>query len=1444
MFLKGKKIVSFLLAMFMTVSLFPVKAENKPDSWFDGTFPAETYTGAKITASGNYKIYGNAVFNGAMVDSNATAGLTIGDNLDVTLWFDGNAKFTGLDAEFGRNEATPGIYVGNNSTLTLLVTDNYGAWDTVTIKGGKGYDAHASGSDPSGGSGGAAGIGTSGGAGGQYTGADGSDAPSFPGKKIRLDQIFESPKRLNVRGGRGGGAGQGAKGSAGTGTIGIFGILKAQGGAGGEGGGGGGDDGAAIGTGGGGGGAGGAGGAMSEMAKGTYWAAASGSGGGGGGQGAKYVQATESRGGYYMNGGGGGGGGSSITTNIHTFFINEPGLGGEPATYSATDPNECVPATDGARGEIKFADEGHADGGYGGINGGKGGEPGSSNDKFGNAGQPGGKRGAASQEFSNVYYIPHVSITMKNDATVYDAQPIENDVDFVVAGSKATPKFSYREAGKGSYIEGTPTDAGDYDLKVYFPVNGNIEEASASVRMTIDRRSINDPMVEISLKQDEFEYENGKRHTPEVVVKVNGVTMDSSQYQLHGTTSGSETGNYSLFVEGLGNLKDSSADIPWSIIDPYMEGVTAEPENAVYDGQPHSGTVTVENPSDAVITYSTEENGTYEAAAPQFTNAGDHEIYYKAESDHWTTEKGSMTVKIAQRPIDLKWKDTVFVYDGNSHIPSAYAANLVEGDELEIRVANDASEVGVYTAEAVSTAGKDADNYVLLPDSISVSFEIVKADAEVSAVPTAKTLTYNGNDQELVNPGTTSDGKLVYSTEENGTYTEEIPVGKETGDYEVWYKVQGDYNHHDTAAQKVMVNIAPKNIAGAEITLGTALVYNGSQQPQTVSKVTVDGLEATFKVTDGNRQTDAGTYTLTVEGTGNFTGTETCEFTISPYEATVTPDEGQSKIYGEADPELTFTADLFNEDTVSGKLTRVQGEDTGSYAYTVDSLSNKNYTFKLAENAPQFTINAKVVTAPVVTLDQDTFVYDGTAKTPAVVSVKDGETVIDASEYETEILYRNNINADDGAVAIIRDAEGGNYELPAEFEVSFTILKSASELKEINISADNVTYGDTFTVSFTPEVLRQSNVLTRLFMMGVEQTKAELYYGDTLIAEVLSDITEGTMGTFTVDTLQKKIPASAFDGKEHELKIKWGGDSNLNPSTGKVKVVLNKKALSATVDTEASKVYDGTVDVNESVALDLTGVLGTDQVTATATGTLSDKNVGNPSFNADKVVLGSADADYYSLAPEAVSGTMEVTVRPLTLTWKDTDLDYNGKAQNPTADVKTLVDGDDVKVQVNGAQTDAGQYTAAAVLTGADASNYELPENNTVEFEIHKVKAQFKSKPNPLDLVENGHRQVLVLPGITDDGVILYKLEDNGTYSEALPEAKNPGMHKIWYMIKGDKNHFDSDEYNFHATIHALDEGVVNTGDHSNMMGWLLLVAGSLTVMLLLVLNKKRNLNK
>ncbi|NLG95985.1 MAG: DNRLRE domain-containing protein, partial [Chloroflexi bacterium] len=99
---------------------------------------------------------------------------------------------------------------------------------------------------------------------------------------------------------------------------------------------------------------------------------------------------------------------------------------------------------------------------------------------------------------------------------------------------------------------------------------------------------------------------------------------------------------------------------------------------------------------------------------------------------------------------------------------------------------------------------------------------------------------------------------------------------------------------------------------------------------------------------------------------------ESADFTITPKPITVTADSGQGKVYGNADPDLTYTVSgLVGDDELNGALSRKEGEDAGTYAIEQGDLSaGQNYTITFV--GADFTITPKPIT---VTAEDKSKVY-------------------------------------------------------------------------------------------------------------------------------------------------------------------------------------------------------------------------------------------------------------------------------------------------------------------------------------------------------------------------------------------------------------------------------------------------------------------------------------
>lgn len=102
--------------------------------------------------------------------------------------------------------------------------------------------------------------------------------------------------------------------------------------------------------------------------------------------------------------------------------------------------------------------------------------------------------------------------------------------------------------------------------------------------------------------------------------------------------------------------------------------------------------------------------------------------------------------------------------------------------------------------------------------------------------------------------------------------------------------------------------------------------------------------------------------------------------------------------------------------------------------------------------------------------------------------------------------------------------------------------------------------------------------------------------------------------------------------------------------------------------------------------------------------------------------------NYISLGKEIWEEKLHITKKELNLVWENTNFTYTGELQGPTVKATNIDKGDDVILEVEGQQREAGNHTATVLLKGASAQYYKLPENHIKEFTIQKAKPEMNLK--------------------------------------------------------------------------------------------------------------------
>ena len=210
---------------------------------------------------------------------------------------------------------------------------------------------------------------------------------------------------------------------------------------------------------------------------------------------------------------------------------------------------------------------------------------------------------------------------------------------------------------------------------------------------------------------------------------------------------------------------------------------------------------------------------------------------------------------------------------------------------------------------------------------------------------------------------------------------------------------------------------------------------------------------------------------------------------ILPVTITVTPDAGQHKTYGKADPILTYThSSAVNGEVPAfdGVLARAAGEDAGSYAIHVGTLACKdegsflaqNYTLEFSTDAVNFTIDkaTPTITAAasqkVVKNGLDTDIsgwasFDNTDSGAKLVYTLEGAPA--GITLTGSMLKAANAATTAGSFMVrVSAAATDNFNAPADVLITVTAVEKANAGVRITNAPGSKTYGDkNFTLTAT-----------------------------------------------------------------------------------------------------------------------------------------------------------------------------------------------------------------------------------------------------------------------------------------------------------------------------------------------------------------------------------------
>ena len=226
------------------------------------------------------------------------------------------------------------------------------------------------------------------------------------------------------------------------------------------------------------------------------------------------------------------------------------------------------------------------------------------------------------------------------------------------------------------------------------------------------------------------------------------------------------------------------------------------------------------------------------------SNAGYTKVYYKVVDfdEMYYNDPGVMYVNAyieyaELSDISITLTTDNITYTGEPITPTVTAiATSVNNQPVTFKYSLDFGDygdmpslinVGTYTINVMV----EAPNHKSSPRQLEV--EIKKAEGVIQNPPTAKEhLMYEGSAVELINAGSSADGKIYYSLD-NNSYSEDIPTATEIGSYNVYYYLKGDSNHLDTDPQQLTAEIIQVDKTYLNDAINTATTYWNSIKDNT-----------------------------------------------------------------------------------------------------------------------------------------------------------------------------------------------------------------------------------------------------------------------------------------------------------------------------------------------------------------------------------------------------------------------------------------------------------------------------------------------------------------------------------------------------------------------------------------------------------------------------------
>ena len=1020
-----------------------------------------------------------------------------------------------------------------------------------------------------------------------------------------------------------------------------------------------------------------------------------------------------------------------------------------------------------------------------------------------------------SKNFSKVKFVVkdgNLTITKRNvTLKTADAEKVYDGTALTKDGVTVGGDGFVKGEGATYNVTGTITNVGEkpnaftYKLKDNTKAkNYNITETPGTLKVT----PVTDKVTVTIKENDKNAKYDGKEHTDSgyTVKSISNKLYSKDDFTFSGTAEvkGTDAGTYDMNVEATDftNTSNNFTNVEFVveggqlIISKRDVTLTSGSAEKVYDGTPLTkDKVTVSGDG-----FVDGEGAEYNVTGSQ-TKAGssDNEFTYtlkdntKKDNYNITVAKGTLTVTQDKNEVvvTITGHTNSAKYDGKDHTAKGYDVSInnkkYHASDFTFKGTDNVTkkDAGTYPMGLKESdfANNSTDfekvTFVVTDGSLTIEKRTVTlGSATASKVYDGTALTSKditvGGDEFVDGEGATYDvtGSQTAVGSSDNTFTYELNKNTKAGNYTITTSV----GTLTVTPQSITPDPDPENpdsYKGITINDPSDHIYDGEAHkwaPEVKDKdgnVLKEGTD--YEVSyDKDNFTDVSTIKVTIKGKGNYTGTVTKEYKITPRPVTLTSADAKKVYDGKALTKEEVVASRGENEgfvgndgadyNVTGTQT-VVGTSKNTFGYTLKSGTlAKNYVITKVEGTLEVTSVTDKVT---VTIQENSgkFTYDGTEKT--------------VKGYEVESISNKLYSENDFSFSgkdTVKGTDAGTYDMEltakdfANNNANFSNVEFIIKDGTLKIDKKDVTL-----TSASATKMYDAKALTK------DEVTAEGFVGnDGATYNVTGSQTEvgKSDNTFTYELKKGTNPDN------YNIKT-VNGELEVTPSDQKVVVTIKENSGKETYDGTEKTVTGYTVE-NISSKLPYAEKDFEFNGDATVKGT----NAGTYNMELKPGDFKNINKNFSNVSFEIIDGTLTIDKRDVTLTSASDSKAYDGTAlENKNVTAEGFVGNDGATYNVTGSQTEVGSSDNTFTYElnkGTKANNYII-ETKEGKLTVTPVTAEVtvNIKEHSGKKLYNGSEQSVSGYDVTNISNALYKVKDFEFGGNDTVSGTNAGSYEM-----------------------------------------------------------------